>query len=623
MNLEAFHFLRPSWLWALLLLIPIGWSVLRRARSAGPWEQVCDPHLLRHLVTNDTGRGARWPLLLLALGWAVATLALAGPTWERLPQQTFREPSRTVFVLGLGDSMNQRDVRPSRLARARHKLLDAIDRSGSGSVALVVVRDEAFAVTPITDDPHVLREAIPLLETKLMPGRGVYPSRGIDEALRLLEPVGVRGARIVLLSDGTDADPAATEAAVRDAAGQGAHVSVLSITGENASLAALARSGAGVYADLAIDDGDLDRLLAGPDAAGLASGAALAKSEIHADDWKDMGAWLLWIPLALAPFAFRRGWAAALLALLCVQLAPAPAQAIDLDVFSRPDQKGARAFAEGRYDESAQHFEDPKWQAAARYRAGDFAGAAEALATQTDAAAQYNLGNALAKAGKLEEAVAAYERTLAATPTDDDARFNRDLVKKLLEQQPPQQSKSDSSDSKQDPSDSKESDGKSGDPQQQQQAGDEQDGSDASKESQPQDAAADPKAGDPHEGDAGERHEDAASPEKDGEGKDAEPQQQAAGEEPRKDANEAGEPKPGEADNAQPGSQQPGNPIDPGEPAPEGDAQAMADRPPSAAEQQRSQWMARLPDDPGGLLRERIRRDYLRKQAERRAEDGR
>ena len=37
-------------------------------------------------------------------------------------------------------------------------------------------------------------------------------------------------------------------------------------------------------------------------------------------------------------------------------------------------------------------------------------------------------------------------------------------------------------------------------------------------------------------------------------------------------------------------------------------------RPPSAADQQRSQWMARLPDDPGGLLRERIRGDYLRKQ---------
>src|SRR5262249_40758843 len=40
-------------------------------------------------------------------------------------------------------------------------------------------------------------------------------------------------------------------------------------------------------------------------------------------------------------------------------------------------------------------------------------------------------------------------------------------------------------------------------------------------------------------------------------------------------------------------------------------------RAPSAKEQETKQWMARLPDDPGGLLRARIRRDYLRKQRAR------
>jgi hypothetical protein len=45
-------------------------------------------------------------------------------------------------------------------------------------------------------------------------------------------------------------------------------------------------------------------------------------------------------------------------------------------------------------------------------------------------------------------------------------------------------------------------------------------------------------------------------------------------------------------------------------------------RPLSAEEQDHARWMARLPDDPGGLLREKIRRDYLRKQAARRGEEG-
>ncbi len=611
MNLETFHFLRPAWLGSLLLLIPFGWSVLRRARSAGPWERVCDPHLLPHLVAQTRRDSARWPFVLLALGWSAAAFALAGPAWERLPQQTFREPNRTVFVLALGDSMNGRDVRPSRIARARHKLLDAVDRAAGGSVALVVYREEAFAVTPLTDDANVLREAIPLLDTKLMPGRSVHPARGVEEALRLLEPVGARGARIVVVSDGADDDPEATEAVVREAADAGARVSVLAVAGVSDSLDALARSGGGASAALAIDDGDLDRVLARGDAADPLSGASLTKSDIRSDDWKDMGAWLLWIPLAIAPFAFRRGWAAAVVALLYLQLAPAPARAGELDLFQRPDQKAARAFAAGRFEESAQKFEDPAWRAAARYRAGDFAGAAEALAAHSDPASLYNLGNALAKAGKLEDAVAAYDRALATAPADEDARFNRDLVKKLLEEQPPQQSKSDEpkgDESKNEESQSGESGSKQDAAESQQDSAESPDSSasDGSKGEQG-DEQKDAQTNDPSQADA---NEESKPPEQ------ADPKQGASGE-PHDEAS-AGE-------KQQEGADPNAAPIDPAESdeaAREGDVPGMRADPPSAQDQQRAQWMARLPDDPGGLLREKIRRDFLRKRAERREGGG-
>jgi Ca-activated chloride channel family protein len=598
LNLETFHFLRPEWLWSLLLLIPLGWSVLRRARSTGPWERVCDPHLLPHLVAQTQRGTARGALLLMALGWSAASIALAGPAWERLPQQTFREPDRTVFVLGLGESMSGRDVRPSRIARARHKLLDAVDRAKGGSVALVVYREEAFAVTPLTDDANVLREVIPLLDTKLMPGRTVRTARGIDEALRLLEPVGARGARIVLVTDGADDDEEATAAAVRDATDAGARVSVLAVAGLSDSLTELASSGGGASAALAIDDGDLDLVLADGDATGALSGASLTKSDIRSDDWKDMGAWLLWIPLALAPFAFRRGWAAAVAALLFFQFAAAPARAADFDLFQRPDQKGASAFAEGRFEESAQHFEDPAWQAAARYRAGDFAGAAEALAPQTDPLSQYNLGNALAKAGKLEDAVAAYDRALATAPSDEDARFNRELVKKLLEEQPPQeqqqQSKDDASDSKPDES------------QQQQDSGESKGDSSESKPDESQ-AQQDAEKSQGEQGEAQEESEQGAeADEKSGEAGEQQDEAPAA---------EQQQQQPQEERAAQ--QADPADAGDPAEEAREGEAPTMGSNPPSAEDQQRAQWMARLPDDPGGLLRERIRRDFLRKRAER------
>ena len=645
---ESFHFLRPAWLWALALLAVFGWSWRRRSRGAGDWQRVCDPHLLAQLATTPTAGASRLPLALLAVGWTAACLALAGPTWERLPQASFREPARSVFVLTLGDSMNKRDVKPSRLTRARHKLLDALERT-PGSLALVVVREEAFAVTPLTDDAGVLREAIPLLETRLMPGRTLHPARGLEEARKLLEPVGLHGARIVLVSDGADDDPDATAAAARALASDGASVSVLSVAGESEPLAALAKSGGGAFAALTLDDVDLDRVLAGAGDVDPTSGAALVESGVKTNEWKDMGAWLVWIPLLLAPFGFRKGWAGAALAVLCLQLAPAPARAGVLDAFERPDQRGARAFADGRFEDSARAFEDPAWQAAARYRAGDYEGASEALAARTDAVSQYNLGNALAKSGQLEAALGAYDRALAAAPADEDARFNRELVKKLLEQQkqqaqqPSQQGQQDeqgqqggqgqrdsqsAEGSQQDPAQN-DSGGKQGSAEVQDQ-GEGSQGSESPSGSDESKASEQGKSESEKAEDAGAEAEAEMDAEADAAREEAQARPAAADEAEAEEEAEANAEAGAREPDASRGMDAPGSPADSGAPA-EPDAgaptrNAMASsgqRPLSVEEQQRAQWMARLPDDPGGLLREKIRRDYQRKQRARLGEDER
>ena len=50
--------------------------------------------------------------------------------------------------------------------------------------------------------------------------------------------------------------------------------------------------------------------------------------------------------------------------------------------------------------------------------------------------AHYNRGNALAKQGKLSDALAAYDAALALRPSDADTRHNRDLVQRLLKPPP-------------------------------------------------------------------------------------------------------------------------------------------------------------------------------------------
>ncbi|MCZ7598083.1 MAG: tetratricopeptide repeat protein [Gammaproteobacteria bacterium] len=62
-------------------------------------------------------------------------------------------------------------------------------------------------------------------------------------------------------------------------------------------------------------------------------------------------------------------------------------------------------------------------------------GGRQAFSDDDGADGPYNLGNALARAGRLHEALEAYDAALERHPEDADARHNRDLVADLLERQ--------------------------------------------------------------------------------------------------------------------------------------------------------------------------------------------
>jgi Ca-activated chloride channel family protein len=139
--------------------------------------------------------------------------------------------------------------------------------------------------------------------------------------------------------------------------------------------------------------------------------------------------------LPLIALAFRRGWLL-LLPLVLLPLWPRPAAATTWsDLWQRPDQQAAQALRQGQPKRAMELAKSPAWRGAAAYRAGDYAAAAQSLRDAHGADAQYNLGNALAKAGKYQEALAAYDRALKLDPAHADAKANRKAVEDWLRRQ--------------------------------------------------------------------------------------------------------------------------------------------------------------------------------------------
>jgi len=456
--MNTFHFLRPDWFLALLpalLLVGLLW---RQRSRGGDWQQLVAPALLQALLLDTRRTLRRTPLVLLALGWLLAIVALAGPVWQRQPQPVFRASTDRVMVLDMSPSMAATDLKPDRLAQARLAIRRLLATRKEGRTALVVFSGEPHVVAPLTDDRATIEALLPALAVDIMPVAGNQAAPALHSAGTLLAQVGSRHGSVLLLTDGI-ADPAASLDAVRKLRRQGVQVSVVGVgTTQGAPVPASdggfehAADGSvrmarlednGLRALAAAGGGHYQRLTALRPATLFDQGSTHDLSQARSVDhglqrWVEQGPWLLLPLLLLAAAGFRRGWLGVLVILL---LPPPAAHAFSWqDLWLRPDQQASQLLQQGDAQAAARRFHDPHWRAAARYQAGDYAAAAQGF-TGTSADSAYNRGNALARSGKLQAALAAYDTALQRQPDSADARYNRDLVKKLLQQQRQNQQK--------------------------------------------------------------------------------------------------------------------------------------------------------------------------------------
>lgn len=578
--LSELHFLRPEWLLALPLVVLAVLLLARRRLGAGGWQTVVSPALAPYVLAVSPNRQGAYRWWLLGLGAVLGVLSLAGPAWQHIEQPVFRSDQALVIALDLSRSMDAQDVSPSRLLRARLKILDILERRKSGQTALVVYSANAFTVTPLTTDTDTIAALVNSLSTDIMPSQGSYPVAAINKGRELLKNAAATFGEILLITDGGSSPD--VERVARELQAEGYTLSVLAVgTREGApipqlsggfvtdgsgqiavpkleeqSLRNLAMKGGGQFSTLSTDQRDIDLLLSGELGSRQASGDGLAT-----DLWREEGPWLLLLLLPLAALAFRRGWVVVMLFLLLPPDEAAHAFEWD-DLWLTKDQQAQKMLEQGAPADAAELFENPEWRAVAQYRAEDYRASAAEFAEREDARSLYNLGNALARQGEFESALDAYEQALAVDPDDVDAVYNRDLIKAMLDEQQQQQ-------------------------QQQQQEGEQQE-SDQQGEGEQSDGDGEPQQDSENTENGAEQQDGEAS---DRNQEMSEQDLEALQEELQRAAEEAEQ--------------------NQGDSTKQLTAEELAALREQAEQQQAmEQWLRRIPNDPGSLLRNKFRYQY-------------
>ncbi|SVA02776.1 uncharacterized protein METZ01_LOCUS55630 [marine metagenome] len=596
--ISEFHFLRPLW----LLAVPLVWWMVFLLRKKwwqkGDWDREVEPHLLEFLATSPSQHKRKLLPWVMCLAGTLLLLSLAGPAWQKKPQPLIKKSQARVLVLDLSFSMLASDVKPTRIDRVRFKLEDLLNNFSEGETALVGYAGEAFVISPLTHDANTISALLPGLHPNIMPVPGSRADLGVELASDLLSrSIGSQG-HIILVTDGIEESEIS---AVKNASGAN-EFSILAVGTEAGSPIALKaggflkdRNGAivipklnlkplrklanqvnGELTVLSPDDRDVNQIIAAETSEGIYTEDEKQRTT---DKWNEEGPWLLLIVLPLTALLFRRGvlFSIGLIVLPAFFALPDTVRAFSWDdLWMRPDQQAAELFHQGETDYASKLFEDNEWKATAAYRSGDFEKAAEQFAKQDNTRANFNRGNALAFAGRLQDAIDSYEKVLSDNPQHKDAKFNKKLVEDLLKtQNKSQQNK-----------------------QQQGQQNNKQDQSSESTESQQKPGTEQDKNQSAEKKDSGEQQHEEEHGKNNQKGKE----DQNEGSKKDQNKNQADVNKNENKSADSPEQQKIASNSNP-DLSPE-------DR---SKQQKLEQWLRKIPDDPGRLLRNKMKREYQRR----------
>jgi Ca-activated chloride channel family protein len=470
----------------LPVLLALLWLLLQWKKKTTA--RMGDPALIGLLIESFSSVRFLVKAGIVLLAFIIIVLGAANLQKPGSMENVQRKGVDVMLVLDVSRSMLARDIKPSRLEKAKQFLLRLTDQLENDRIGLILFAGRAYLQMPLTSDHGAARMYIEDASPDAVPTQGTVFGEALSMANMAFNSKERKYKSIVLVSDGEDHDPEAAKVA-KELANNGVMINTVGIgspdgspiedptTGElkkdaeghtvisklnEAELQSLATATNGEY--IRLDNVD-DALITMTQQLDSAEKKAMSDAEFI--DYKNYFQWFLaaafWLLLTEFFLSERRrktpaGNAAVptVILLLIALTATLSSPAQDGNNLIR---SGNRYYKKKQLDQSLQQYQAavkkaPDNPAAnynlgnAQFRKNDYDAAAKSYdASVAHSAAdkemrekgQYNKGVAMVKQKKLQECIDAWKSALKLDASDSDARENLEKALMQLKQQQQQQ----------------------------------------------------------------------------------------------------------------------------------------------------------------------------------------
>jgi Ca-activated chloride channel family protein len=453
-------FAAPVWLNVLWGLPLLAWLLWRDARKRkGQIAQVFGETLGERVAPASLWRKRSWKWTLWVLGVAALLLAAAGPRWGFQWKETKSRGVELVVALDVSRSMDAQDVDPSRLERARREVQDLLQLAQGDRVGLVIFAGGAYPRVPLTRDRKALLQILRTMDSQVLQSQGSSLASALAVARDLFGDEAASHRGIVLISDGeawdSNLDRSDLKSEVALLAEQGIRVYAVGVGTEQggpipeagggfkkdrtgkvvltrldaSALKVIAAATGGAYVQSVAGASDMRAL-----ADTLHSALDSVEGEAHRERvWDERFQWPLALGVVLLLGAALMGDGRSLVVACLLLGVAAPARAESSVDAATLWTEGLALHQAGQFEEAHRVFTDL---------------ADRALDPATALSARYNAGNASYRGGRLEDALAEWNRILEQVPDHPQAASNVEQVQQELQarRQPPEEQPQDGED---------------------------------------------------------------------------------------------------------------------------------------------------------------------------------